>query len=102
MGCSSPPKNRADLEEQHAISEEIADALSSAPLGQHVDEDELDEELAELQQEQLDEKMMKTGHVPVGDTVDRLPTVSGREREFFLVLLPPFLFLFFFPSFHRK
>lgn len=48
-----------------------------------VDEDELDEELAELQQEQLDAKMINTGSVPVGDQISGLPAapltdVKGR------------------------
>ena len=32
-----------------------------------IDEDELDEELAELQQEKLDEQMLNTGNVPIHD-----------------------------------
>ncbi|KAF2230704.1 Snf7-domain-containing protein [Viridothelium virens] len=68
-----------DLREQHAIGEEISGALTQTPIGQGVDEDELDEELQELQQEQLDEKMLKTGTVPVGDEVHRLPTAHKGE-----------------------
>ncbi|KAK0660524.1 Vacuolar-sorting protein SNF7 [Lasiodiplodia hormozganensis] len=62
-----------ELREQHAIGEEISEAIA-APLGQTLDEDELDDELAELQQEELDNKMLETGQVPVSDTVSRLPT----------------------------
>ena len=47
-----------------------------------IDEDDLDEELAELQQEELDNKMLKTGTVPVSDEVTRLPTVVHGERTF--------------------
>lgn len=70
-----------DLREQHAIGEEISDALTSGSIGQTVDEGELDEELAELQQEELDNKMLKTGTVPVSDQVQRLPNVSTGESE---------------------
>ena len=47
-----------------------------------VDEDDLDEELAELQQEELDNKMLKTGSVPISDEVNRLPIVAHGERKF--------------------
>ena len=50
-----------DLREQHAIGEEIGEALTQAAVGTGVDEDELEDELAELQQEELDNKMLKTG-----------------------------------------
>ncbi|OJD34890.1 vacuolar-sorting protein snf7 [Diplodia corticola] len=62
-----------ELREQHAIGEEISEAIAQ-PMGQTLDEDELDDELAELQQEELDNKMLETGQVPVTDKVSRLPT----------------------------
>ena len=70
-----------DLREQHAIGEEIADALTQGNSMQGVDEDELDEELAELQQEELDNKMLKTGSVPVSDQIPRLPNQPIGERK---------------------
>ena len=69
------------LREQHAVGEEIAEALTQGSLSTGVDEEELEDELAELQQEELDNKMLKTGTVPVGDRVDRLPVA----REYSLV-----------------
>jgi len=46
-----------------------------------LDEDELEDELAELQQEELDNKMLKTGNVPVADKVAHaaLPEVATAE-----------------------
>jgi len=76
-----------DLREQHAVGEEIAEALTQGAGTMGVDEDELDEELAELQQEQLDERMLKTGSVPVSDQINRMPsaptknTVSAEEED---------------------
>ncbi|KAF2119423.1 vacuolar-sorting protein-like protein snf7 [Lophiotrema nucula] len=67
------------LREQHAIGEEISEAITQGVGNQGIDEDELDEELAELQQEQLDEQMLNTGNVPVGDKVGRLPTPAQHE-----------------------
>jgi charged multivesicular body protein 4 len=71
-----------DLREQHAIGEEIADALTQGNSMQGVDEDELEDELAELQQEELDNKMLKTGTVPVSDRELRLPSQPVGESEF--------------------
>lgn len=72
---------REKLREQHALGEEIASAITSAPIGEPIDESELDDELAELEQEQLDDKMLKTGSVPVADEIHRLPAVSNGESE---------------------
>ncbi|KAF2653609.1 vacuolar-sorting protein-like protein snf7 [Lophiostoma macrostomum CBS 122681] len=70
-----------DLREQHAIGEEISEAITQGVGAQGIDEDELDEELADLQQEQLDEQMLNTGNVPVGDKVGRLPTVPTDKHK---------------------
>ncbi|KAK7529268.1 Snf7-domain-containing protein [Phyllosticta citribraziliensis] len=67
------------LREQHAIGEEISEAIGQPMGNQALDEDELDEELAELQQEELDNKMLETGNVPVTDKVSRLPSVAQGE-----------------------
>jgi len=56
-----------DLREQHAFGEEINEAITSGITSNGIDEDELDEELAELQQEKLDEQMLNTGNVPIHD-----------------------------------
>jgi charged multivesicular body protein 4A/B len=71
-----------ELREQHAVGEEIAEALTQGSMATGVDEDELDEELAELQQEELDNKMLKTGSVPVSDQIQRLPNAGVGEREY--------------------
>lgn len=68
-----------DLREQHAIGDEISEAITSGVATSAIDEDDLDEELAELQQEQLDEQMLNTGPVPVGDKVGRLPQAPSAE-----------------------
>jgi hypothetical protein len=74
---------REKLREQHALGEEIAQAITSAPIGEPIDESELDDELAELEQEQLDDKMLKTGTVPVSDEIHRLPTAANGESRFY-------------------
>lgn len=73
--------HREDLEEQHAISKEIATALTQGSVANQVDDDELESELADLQQEELDNKMLHTGTVPVSDQVHRLPNVATGEGE---------------------
>jgi len=70
-----------ELREQHALGEEIANAITNAPLGETIDESELDDELAEMEQEQLDNKMLKTGTVPVSDEIHRLPVAVTGELK---------------------
>ena len=63
------------------MGEEIANAITNAPIGEPIDEDELENELDELEQEQIDERMTKTGTVPVADEIDRLPAAANGERK---------------------
>ena len=72
-----------ELEEQHAVSREIASALTQSSGANAVDDDELEAEFADLQQEELDSKMLRTGSVPVSDQVRRLPNAAQGERESF-------------------
>ncbi|KAJ2902708.1 hypothetical protein MKZ38_000218 [Zalerion maritima] len=65
------------LREQNQLSEEIVQAISSAQVGEPLDEDELDAELEDLQQEQLDNQMLKSGKVPAA--AERLPSVPNGE-----------------------
>ncbi len=51
--------------------------MGSISVGPMVDETDLDEELAELQQQDLEDKMRETGAV----TIDRLPTVANGESK---------------------
>lgn len=68
-----------NLREQHAVADEINDAIGVGVTNSRIDEDELDEELADLQQEQLDEQMLNTGNIPVGDKVSKLPQAPLTE-----------------------
>ncbi|ANB13785.1 ESCRT-III subunit protein SNF7 [Sugiyamaella lignohabitans] len=65
-----------DIRDQVALGEEISDAISR-PLGQEVDEDDLNEELEALEQEALDAKMVNAGKAPVHN----LPTQQLHEPE---------------------
>lgn len=78
---------RESLRDQHAIGEEIADAITQgAATSNALDDDELEDELAQMQQEQLDTKMLGAGNVPVSDEVHRLPAAGRAERELSLFL----------------
>ncbi|KAF1825704.1 Snf7-domain-containing protein [Dissoconium aciculare CBS 342.82] len=66
-----------DLREQHDIGQQISEAITSGNTMQGIDEDELDEELAMLQQEELDAKMLKSGSVPVSDRIHSLPNAAN-------------------------
>ncbi|PHH59495.1 hypothetical protein CDD80_1764 [Ophiocordyceps camponoti-rufipedis] len=67
------------LRDQNALSEEIVTAITGASITDPVDDVELDEELEQLQQEQLDEAMLKTGSVPVSDAVHKMPSPAHTE-----------------------
>ncbi|KIW61450.1 hypothetical protein PV05_01570 [Exophiala xenobiotica] len=66
-----------ELREQHALGEEIASAITNAPIGEPIDEADLEEELEGLEQEAMDERMISTGPTPVTGDVNRLPAVSN-------------------------
>ena len=52
------------------------------PITEPIDEDELEADLAALEQENLDEKMLKTGTMPVADSLNRLPKAANGERKY--------------------
>ena len=54
-------------------------------MGEPIDDISLDEELEQMQQEQLDEQMLKSGTVPVSDAIHRMPAAANGESECSLV-----------------
>lgn len=54
------------------------------PITEPIDEDELEADLAALEQENLDEKMLKTGTMPVADSLNRLPKAANGESTYHL------------------
>ncbi|GAM39037.1 SNF7 family protein [Talaromyces pinophilus] len=67
------------LREQQALADDIAEVIKSTPFGEAVDEGELEDELANLEQEAIDERMVKTGTIPVADQLNRLPVAGNGE-----------------------
>jgi Snf7 len=67
---------REDIADQKALADEIGNAIANNPAGEQIDEDELNEELGQLEQEQLDNQLLKTGTVPV------LPSGPNAERKY--------------------
>jgi charged multivesicular body protein 4 len=67
------------IREQNEVGEEILNAITNNPVGQQIDDMELEDELEALQQEKLDEELLQTGNVPVMDDVHKLPTVANAE-----------------------
>ncbi|KAG7288700.1 ESCRT-III subunit protein snf7 [Staphylotrichum longicolle] len=63
------------LQEYNRLNEEIAETMGSINVGPPLDETELEDELEQLQQQELEDKMLETGAVPV----DRLPKVANGE-----------------------
>lgn len=74
--------NRDKLREQNDLSEEIVQAITGNQLGEPVDDMELEDELEAMQQEHLDEQMLKTGNVPTTDAVaNKMPSPAQQERK---------------------
>ncbi|KAM4057596.1 snf7 domain-containing protein [Hirsutella rhossiliensis] len=67
------------LRDQNALSEEIVTAITGASITDPIDDGELEDELDQLQQEQLDEAILKTGNVPVSDAVHTMPSPANAE-----------------------
>lgn len=73
---------RAKLQEANDLSNEIATAITSANIGQPIDEEELEDELNALQQEEVDSKLHETGgSIPVHDKIS-LPAAGTGAREY--------------------
>ncbi|PNY21675.1 Vacuolar-sorting protein SNF7 [Tolypocladium capitatum] len=75
---------RETLRDQNALSQEIVEAITGATIGEQVDDADLEDELDQIQQEQLDEEILKTGTVPVSDAVHKMPSPANAERESWL------------------
>lgn len=77
MTIEQVDKTMDELREQQQLGEEIANAITSAPIGEPIDEGELEDELEGLEQEMLDEQMLKTGPTPVGGELAKVPAVPS-------------------------
>ena len=80
--------HREQLREQHELTQEIGNAITSMPITEPIDEDELQSELEKMEQEALDEKMLKTGTVPVADSLNRLPAGPNGVGKLSFSVLP--------------
>ncbi len=57
------------------------------PITEPIDEDELEADLAALEQEKLDEQILTTGTtVPVSDSLSRMPAAADGPRKFTLYI----------------
>ena len=64
-----------DIAEQQDVAKEISDAISNpVAFGQDLDDDELEKELEELEQEALEDELLK-----VGPSTDVMPAVPKGE-----------------------
>ncbi|KAL6865914.1 ESCRT-III subunit protein snf7 [Amphichorda felina] len=71
-------RDRDKLRDQNALSEEIVNAIVGNQMDT-VDDDELMQELEEMEQENLDQEILKTGNVPTTDAVHNLPAPAQAE-----------------------
>ncbi|KAJ5514736.1 Snf7 [Penicillium fimorum] len=81
MKLEDVDKTMEELQDQHALSTEIGNVITSFPIGEQPDEEELDAELEGLEQEAMDAKMLHTGTVPVGNQLDRLPAAGNTDLK---------------------
>jgi hypothetical protein len=76
--ASTDCAGRDKLQEYNRLNEEIAEAMGSVNVGPPLDDTELEDELEALQQQELEDKMLETGAVPV-DSIQRLPAVANGD-----------------------
>ncbi|OSC98969.1 Snf7-domain-containing protein [Trametes coccinea BRFM310] len=55
----------AEIQEQTQLANEVSNAISSNVVDVEIDEDELKQELADLEQDELNDRLMGADHVPV-------------------------------------
>ncbi|KAH6609516.1 vacuolar sorting protein SNF7 [Trichoderma cornu-damae] len=67
------------IHEQNQLSDEIVTAITQNTIGEQFDDSELEAELDNMQQEQVDEQILKTGNVPVADVVHKMPSPAHAE-----------------------
>ncbi|KAF8429626.1 Snf7-domain-containing protein [Tirmania nivea] len=75
-----------EIRESAAISREMGEALTRVHLGNEIDEDEILKELEDLEQEQLDNKMVRAPVAPVtqvgnGPEKGKAPAHAAKEEE---------------------
>jgi len=75
MNIDTVDATMSKITEQREIANEIAEAISN-PVGTELDEEELKAELAELEQETLDERLAGAEHVP-----SHIPLGARRVEE---------------------
>lgn len=80
MNLDKVDQTMDEIEEQVVLGQEISNAISR-PMGNEVDEDELEDELEALEQENLESKMVGVGKVPVGGITTSAPAVSNAAQE---------------------
>lgn len=73
-------KHRDKLRERNELSEEIVNAITGAQIGEHIDDEELEAELEDMQQNALDEQMLGTGTVPVSDQIQGVPAAPQGSK----------------------
>ncbi|KAH9983419.1 ESCRT-III component [Xylariaceae sp. FL0662B] len=82
LGKLTPEKvdeTMENLREQNALGDEIVESMNNLNTANQIDDVDLDAKLEELQQEQLDEQMLKMGTVPVSDAIHGTNATAHRE-----------------------
>lgn len=85
MDIDKVEETMEEIRESAAISREMGEAITRVSLGNEIDEDELLKELEDMEQEQLDNKMIGAPVVPVtnlnGPEKGKAPVHASKEEE---------------------
>jgi charged multivesicular body protein 4 len=80
MSIDTVDNTMDQIREQMDIATEISDAIAQ-PLGDPIDEDELEAELAELEAENLDEQLLSLNNPPVGVSASPIKLPSAPTNQ---------------------
>lgn len=86
MNIDTVEETMEEIRESAAISQEIGEAITRVSLGNEIDEDDILKELEDMEQEQLDNKMIGAPVVPVsqvgnGPEKGKVPAHASKEEE---------------------
>lgn len=80
MNLDKVDQTMDEIEEQVVLGQEISNAISR-PMGNEIDDDELEDELQALEQEVLEEKMVGVGRAPVGGITSSTQAQSNKASK---------------------
>jgi len=81
MDMNKIDQTMAEVNEQREFANDVAELISNPTFSSLEDEDELKQQLSELEQDVLNERLMGADHVPVHLPATRVPTAAPVTAE---------------------